>query len=97
MDEALVRNDGFPGAGTQTPTQPAVDSDGDGLWDSWDMAQRTDVNNDSLPDIVGFANAGTYVALNTGTTFQPASRWISSYGYDTGWRVEKHPRMLGGN
>ncbi|MDQ3913889.1 MAG: VCBS repeat-containing protein [Actinomycetota bacterium] len=58
------------------------------------MAQRTDVNNDHLPDVVGFANAGVYVALNTGTGFQTASRWNEGFGYNNGWRVESHPRTL---
>ena len=96
-DGRSIRNDGFPRAPTPTPSS-RVDSDGDGLWDAWDgMPQRTDVNNDSLPDVVGFANAGVYVALNTGTGFRPASRWIDSFGYTAGgWRVDRHPRMLGG-
>ncbi len=56
-----------------------------------------DVNGDELDDVVGFGNAGVYVCLSNGNgTFQPIQLAVANYGYDAGgWRVERHPRMLG--
>ncbi|MCO5315323.1 MAG: VCBS repeat-containing protein [Solirubrobacterales bacterium] len=73
-----------------------MDSDGDGLWDMWDTTSNdTDVNKDGRPDVVGFANAGVAVALNTGSGFGDSSLWSKEFGYSAGgWRVDAHPRML---
>lgn len=51
-----------------------------------DVAPRAlaDVNGDGLPDVVGFAPDGVYVALNTGTTFSAPTRWIAAYGVNAG-------------
>ncbi len=43
---------------------------------------------------MGFANAGTYVSLSTGSSFTTASLWNANYGYSQGWRVSRHPRFL---
>ncbi|WP_437962161.1 M57 family metalloprotease [Sorangium sp. So ce119] len=54
-----------------------------------------DVNNDGRDDVVGFGNAGVYVALSTGSSFSAPELWIGNYGHDAGgWRVEQHPRLL---
>src|SRR5262249_49482577 len=47
-------------------------------------------------DIVGFGDAGVYVALSTGDgTFQPAHVVLAVFGHEAGgWRVDKHPRFL---
>ena len=52
-----------------------------------------DVTGDGVDDIVGFANAGVYVAVNDGKgRFAPAKQWINAYGYNAGgWRVESTP------
>ena len=44
-----------------------------------------DVNGDGLPDVVGFANAGVRVALNTGTSFAADQPWNEAYGAAAGW------------
>ncbi|MEJ2417306.1 MAG: matrixin family metalloprotease [Exilibacterium sp.] len=55
-----------------------------------------DVNGDGLDDIVGFGNAGVYVSLSTGVSFTSPALWVGSYGYNAGgWRVNRHPRLLG--
>jgi hypothetical protein len=69
-----------------------------------------DVNGDGRADIVGFGNGGTYLTLaaessrnvrigGKGTAaagpFQETRRALASYGYNQGWRVEKHVRVLG--
>lgn len=53
-----------------------------------------DVNGDGKADVVGFGNAGVYVSLSTGTSFEAPSLWLQSYGYDEGWRVDKHLRFV---
>ncbi len=55
-----------------------------------------DLTGDGKADIIGFADAGVYVALNNGDgTFQTPKMVINGFGYEAGgWRVEKHPRFL---
>ena len=55
-----------------------------------------DITGDGKADIVGFGNAGVYVALNKGDgTFHPPKLVLKDFGYMAGgWRVEKHPRFL---
>lgn len=54
-----------------------------------------DVNGDGRQDIVGFGDAGVYRALsNSDGFFGQATFVIANFGYDSGWRVEKHPRFL---
>jgi hypothetical protein len=54
-----------------------------------------DVNADGRPDIVGFGDAGVIVSLSTGgATFAPPQLWSSEFGYNSGWRVDRHPRLL---
>lgn len=53
-----------------------------------------DINGDGKDDIVGFGNAGVYVTTSTATGFTPVSWVIADFGYDSGWRVESHERLL---
>ncbi len=55
-----------------------------------------DLTGDGRADIVGFGNAGVWVALNNGDgTFQAPQLVVANFGYDAGgWRVERHPRFL---
>ncbi|WP_298590167.1 VCBS repeat-containing protein [uncultured Kocuria sp.] len=46
-------------------------------------------------DLVGFGDAGVLAASGrTNRTFTAPARLSDSFGYDRGWRVEKHPRLL---
>ncbi|NBW51746.1 MAG: hypothetical protein EBR49_16985, partial [Betaproteobacteria bacterium] len=60
--------------------------------------QMVDVNGDGLPDIVGFAGGGVYVALNSGTStgFAAPSYWLSTeFGVSHGWTDNnKFPRYV---
>jgi hypothetical protein len=61
-------------------------------WTSQDVFTRelADVNGDGLSDIVGFGNAGTYVALADGAGgFGPASFDTSLFGLMDGWSSNK--------
>jgi hypothetical protein len=55
-----------------------------------------DVNGDGRPDVVGFAEAGVYVSLNTGTSFGSPQLWINAYGPSSGgWSSNNvYPRYL---
>ena len=54
-----------------------------------------DLTGDKRADIVGFGYAGVWVAINNGDgTFQIPNKVIDFFGYDGGWRIEKHPRFL---
>ena len=55
-----------------------------------------DVTGDGKADIVGFGDAGVWVALsNGGGTFQAPVFEVADFGYSAGgWRVERHPRFL---
>jgi FG-GAP-like repeat len=63
-----------------------------------DMHPRflADLTGDGRADIVGFGNAGVYVALNNGNgTFQAPQLVVANFGYNAGgWRVDMHPRLL---
>jgi len=47
------------------------------------------------PDIIGFGDAGVYVARGNGDgTFLPVEFVLANFGYDQAWRVENHPRFV---
>ncbi len=55
-----------------------------------------DLTGDGRADIVGFGDAGVWVALNNGDgTFQAPQFMVANFGFEAGgWRVERHPRFL---
>ncbi|WP_156316570.1 FG-GAP-like repeat-containing protein [Leucobacter japonicus] len=53
-----------------------------------------DVTGDGLPDVVGFASDGVYVAVNTGSGFRDPVRWSTGYGTIMGWSTAENPRWL---
>lgn len=53
-----------------------------------------DLTGNGRADIVGFGDAGVYIAINKGDgTFEAPKLAINNFGYNAGWRVEKHPRF----
>lgn len=53
-----------------------------------------DFTGDGREDIVGFGNAGVYISASTPAGFGPVQFVIADFGYDSGWRVESHDRLL---
>ncbi|MBC8068395.1 MAG: VCBS repeat-containing protein, partial [Deltaproteobacteria bacterium] len=54
-----------------------------------------DVTGDGRADLIGFGNAGVFVALGNGdSTFAPPNLAVADFGFDHGWRVDQHPRFL---
>ena len=58
------------------------------------LRMMSDVDGDGLADIVGFGNGGVYVGISTGTSFGNAPLWVTNFGYDQGWRNDKHLRLM---
>jgi hypothetical protein len=55
-----------------------------------------DLRGNGRSDIVAFGDAGVYVALSNGDgtfTFSPQPV-LADFGYDQGWRVDRHPRFV---
>ena len=76
-----VANFGYDGGGWRVEKHPRV---------------VADVTGNGRGDIVGFGEAGVWVALSNGDgTFERAPLAVANFGYDGGgWRVEKHPRVV---
>lgn len=54
-----------------------------------------DITGDGLADVVGFGDAGVYVSRAAGGgAFNQVQFVIADLGYDSGWRVDRHPRFL---
>jgi hypothetical protein len=69
-----------------------------GYQSGWRAAKHVrttgDINGDGFEDVVGFGDAGVYRALSTATGITGANFVVADFGYDQGWRVEKHVRLL---
>jgi len=54
-----------------------------------------DLTGNGRVDLIGFGDAGVFVALNEYGTFQAPKLVLEYFGYNSGgWRVEKHPRFI---
>lgn len=54
-----------------------------------------DVNGDKRDDVVGFGDAGVVVSLaRPGGGFDPPALFIREFGYNQGWRMDRHVRTL---
>ena len=98
---------GFGGAGVQvafgradgtfgTPRMSVRDF---GTAQGWSGARHVrtlaDVDGDRRDDIVGFGDAGVYVAYSQGDgSFTAPQLKVRDFGWNQGWRVDRHPREL---
>ncbi|KAF8871742.1 hypothetical protein CPB84DRAFT_1800521 [Gymnopilus junonius] len=54
-----------------------------------------DLTGDGKADLIGFGASGVHVSFNKGNgTFHPPRQVIEDFCYNTGWRVDKHPRFV---
>jgi hypothetical protein len=69
-----------------------------GYGKSWRVTKHVrtmgDINGDRLEDIVAFGDGGVWRALSTASGFAQATFMIGEFGYNQGWRVDKHVRLL---
>ena len=60
------------------------------------LRTHADINVDGIQDLVGFGNAGVYVAHGrANSTFGPTYLKVAAFGYDHGWTEDRYPRLLG--
>jgi len=95
---------GFSSGGAEraftTMAQPQASKwlDGMGVDDGWRLPDHprclADVNGDGLDDVVGFADRGVMVALSSGDGFSTPSMWTPGFGFEAGWRPDRHPRFV---
>ena len=65
----------------------------------WSAARHprviADLTGNGCGDIIGFGEAGVWVAINNGNgTFQDVNLALPDFGCNGGWTVEHHPRFL---
>ena len=70
-----------------------------GVDQSWRVDKHprfvVDINGNGHADIVGFGDAGVWTALGDGNGGFPVAQFVlDNFGYDQGWRVDKHPRFV---
>ena len=53
-----------------------------------------DVNGDGNADAVGFGLDGVYVALSTGSSFSPVTKWVEAFDEVHGWTNSLHVRTV---
>ncbi|GGG66301.1 ATP/GTP-binding protein [Kocuria dechangensis] len=83
---------------TMTPAARKVDEFG--VNQGWRVDQHPrllgDINGDRRADVVGFANIGVYVSYGqANNTLGAPTKVLNTYGYNSGWRVQRHLRLIG--
>ena len=61
------------------------------------LRDLADVDGDGLFDVVGFNDAGVYVGRSLGDRFDAPVLWTGDFGYQAGWRTNRHLRFLADN
>jgi IgA Peptidase M64 len=78
--ELVVRNFGSSAGGWQVDRHPRF---------------MADTTGDGLADIVGFGYDGVWVSqAKPDHSFAPPELVVANFGYDAGWRVDRHPRLI---
>ena len=90
----ICTNKGLPTTGTEI--EPALNLEGWGLdaFGEQYLRQFEDLNGDSLPDMLLFANDGIFVSENNEGRFSSASKWLKdSFNYPD-WKINQTERVL---
>lgn len=85
--------------GTFTEKTPGPAVPDFGLAQGWHVDQHpryvVDLDGDGYPDIIGFGNDGVWTSINNRNLgFNPPKFTPGLFGYNQGWRVDKHPRLV---
>ncbi len=85
--------------GNKTFTNPKIVINDFGYNAGWRVEKHprflADMTGDGRLDIAGFKDDGVYISINNGGgSFKGPVKVINDFGYNAGWRVEKHPRFL---
>jgi hypothetical protein len=90
------------GDGTFMPSQPSLRQFGY-LAGNWRVEKHprflatmaTHADGRRYADIIGFHDAGVYIAFNNGDgTFRDPEPVVAGFGTLAGWRVDRHPRFV---
>ena len=85
------------GHGTFAETHRVIDdfSPNEGWRSDRHLRRVVDVTDDGSADIVGFGEAGVWVSVARGDgSFHAVQLGFDDLVYNTGWRVERHPRFV---
>jgi hypothetical protein len=82
------------GAGFAPPQFVAEFGNDTGWKVSHHIRATADINNDGMQDLVGFGIHGVWFSLSTGVGFATSQFLFADFGYDQGWRVRLHPRLV---
>ena len=85
--------------GTFTLNTPGPSIPDFGLDQGWHVDKHpryvVDLDGDGYPDIIGFGDDGVWTAINDRNRgFQTPQFTPDLFGYNQGWRVDKHPRLI---
>jgi len=85
--------------GDGTFQAPRLATDLGGSNSGWQVDKHprflADLTGDGRAGIVGFGDDGVWVALNNGDGSFKAAQMVTDLGsYNSGWRVDQHPRFL---
>lgn len=84
------------GSGFETPKAVSAYFTYNTGWRNINQRFVADINGDKRGDLIGFGDAGVYVAINTGSSsFSAPSLVISTFGTNQGWANVETPRMVG--
>ncbi|KAJ7257205.1 hypothetical protein B0H12DRAFT_1232644 [Mycena haematopus] len=98
LEDAALLISGNNGGGSSNPSELAVVDfgyTGRGWRIDRHLRLLADVTGDGFLDIVEFGEDQLLVRRNNGNgTFQPGQVVISTFCYNAGWRIHKHPRLV---
>jgi hypothetical protein len=58
-------------------------------------ASLADISGDGRADLVGFNTDGVHTAVSNGNGTFTFSQWVvADFGFNQGWRIDTHPRLL---
>jgi hypothetical protein len=96
-DGVWVAFQNLDGSFSETDVEPVIPNFG--VQQGWRVDRHpryvVDLDGDGYPDILGFGNNGVWAAINDKNRgFKTPVFTPGLFGYNQGWRVDKHPRLI---